>query len=185
MKKLTILAACILMLFSSCDDNITLDFDNPTKKAQKVTFDGKEFTVWAMGTITKQVPRGEHTIQVGTESAITYNFVEDEYLINPLKETYVIENIRYSSSPSLSEFEKKFMESNAEALKEQGLEVKLDFESFSDLIKARDWDYKQREKAPEQLSVNSRSSSVSKTRRKLYALDELEELLKRAKRGRR
>lgn len=170
MKKLALLAIGVLILFTSCDDNIKIDFDNPTKTAQKVTFDGEEFTLWALGTVTKQVPRGEHTLQIGTDSVMTYDFKEDEYLVNPSRATYIIEKVKYSTA-ALAEFQNKFNELNGD--------VASNFEVFDDLIKVRNWDFKQREDVPETMTF--KSSSASTTKRKLYAPDELEEMLKNAK----
>jgi hypothetical protein len=181
MKKLTLFIICAFVLFSSSSDNIKLDFDNPTKKAQKITFDGKEFTLWALSAITKEVPRGEHTLQIGNDSVIKYNFHENEYLINPLRANYVIHNIQYSRA-SLVQFGDMLSEAREKEAKLLGQELGASFEVFDDLIKAKDWDFKHREKVPEIVTIREKSYSFSKTMRKLYAPDELEELLKSTRR---
>lgn len=179
MKKLALFTIGAVLLFSSCTNYVKIDFDNPTKTAQKVTFDGKEFTLWVFESVTRKVPKGEHTIQIGTDSVITYNFTEDEYLINPLRATYIIENVKYTSA-SFAQFQNMFDEANENAASNLGEDLAANFEVFDDLIKVRDWDFKQREEVPETMTVSS--SSVSKTKRKLYAPDELEDLLDAQKR---
>lgn len=173
MKKLTLLFIGVLMLFTSCESYVKIDFDNPTKNAEKVTFDGKEITIWAMGTVSKQYPKGEHTLQIGTDSVITFNFNEDEYLINPARATYIIEKVEYTSA-TFAQFQNDYGVSTNSS----NDDFAANFEVFDDLIKARDWDFKQREDVPETMTVSS--SSISKIKRKLYAPDELEEILKNA-----
>jgi hypothetical protein len=179
MKKLAIAILGVLVLCTSCTDNIKLDFDNPTKEPQKITFDGKEFTLWALETVTKEVPRGEHTLQIGTDSVITYNFSEDEYLINPHRKSYVVENVQYSNAAfaGLQDRLNEVAENAAEYFGQSKFEV------FDDLIKVRDWDFKQREKVPEEVTIKGDSYSLSTSLRKLYAPDELEELLEKGRRN--
>jgi len=120
MRIFTLLA--FIALFSSCTQKKTLIIDNPTRKPIEVKFEeGLERTVAAKGQERIVITQASTTVYLNGEKVGDITFDSDkEYLLNPTKANYYIEEVAYGGS----------MHSTPKGNKNDIIETKLMFDDI-------------------------------------------------------
>lgn len=183
MKKLIGLFYLAVFLFSACSEGtVKLHIDNPEKVEGTIELDSKIITLSPRSTTVVEVAKGNHTIKFINDSVTRYNFQEEQYLVKAKMYDYIIEKLYYSKSNN-SVLVETFNKVNRKKVKFLGYDIVGNYEVVRDAIVPKDWDFHQREKVPEVITVANKKFSSSQFVRKLYATDEFLLHLKAQKKG--